>query len=137
MVINCIMGTLKTLTRFKFHKTTNKNKKWFCKSCLQCFSNKNAMTNHKENCLSINGAQSVNLEKELIEFKNYCRQINFPFKIYADFECSLEGVKFMKGSTHKDTIIRFFVVLLTKLFTLIIDLVNRLSFLGVKRLLMN
>ena len=24
--------------RFIFHKTKNKNKKYFCKSCLQCFS---------------------------------------------------------------------------------------------------
>ena len=24
--------------RFMFHKTKNKNKKWFCRSCLQCFS---------------------------------------------------------------------------------------------------
>ena len=24
--------------RFLFHKTKNKDKKWFCRSCLQCFS---------------------------------------------------------------------------------------------------
>ena len=24
--------------RFMFHKTKNKDKKWFCRSCLQCFS---------------------------------------------------------------------------------------------------
>ena len=27
--------------RFMFHKTRNKNKKWFFKICLQCFSNEN------------------------------------------------------------------------------------------------
>ena len=64
---------IKDFDRFMFHKTKNKNKKWFCRSCLQYFSNKYVLTNHKENFLSINGAQSVKLEKGIIEFKNYCR----------------------------------------------------------------
>ena len=42
--------------RFMFHKTKNKNRKYFCKSCLQCFSCKNVLTKHKEVYLSINGA---------------------------------------------------------------------------------
>ena len=29
----------KKFNTLMFHKTNNKNKKWFCKSCLQCFSN--------------------------------------------------------------------------------------------------
>ena len=41
---------------------------------------------HKEDCLSINGKQSVELEKGTIEFKNYFKQISLPFKIHADFE---------------------------------------------------
>ena len=52
--------------RFMFHKTNKKNKKWFCKSCLQCLSIESIMTKHKEDCLSINGKQSVNLEKGII-----------------------------------------------------------------------
>ena len=44
---------IKGFNRFMFHKTKNKNKKWFCKSCLQCFSSKNVLIKHKENCLSI------------------------------------------------------------------------------------
>ena len=31
---------IKDFDRFMFHKTKNKNKKWFCRSCLQCFSSK-------------------------------------------------------------------------------------------------
>ena len=54
-----------------FHKTNNKNKKYFCKSCLQCFSSKNVLTEQNKVCLSINGAQSVRLEEETIEFKGY------------------------------------------------------------------
>ena len=50
--------------RFMLNKTKNKSKKYFCKSCLQCFSSKNVLAKHKEVCLSINGVQSVRLEKE-------------------------------------------------------------------------
>ena len=59
---------IKDFDRFMFHKTKNKNKKYFYKSCLQWFSSKNVLTKHKEACLSINGAQSVRLEKGTIEF---------------------------------------------------------------------
>ena len=79
--------------RFWFHKKKNKNKKWFCRSYLQCFSDKNVLKNHKESYLSINGAQSVKLVKGIIEFKNYCRQIHCQFKIYCDFECNFEWVE--------------------------------------------
>ena len=66
---------IKDFDRFMFHKTKNKNKKYFCKSCLECFSSKNVLTKHKEVCLSINGAQSVRFQKGTIEFKNYFKQI--------------------------------------------------------------
>ena len=45
---------IKDFDRLMFHKTKNKNKKWFCSSCLQCFSSENVLTKHKENCLNIN-----------------------------------------------------------------------------------
>ena len=51
------------------------------------------MTEHKKVCLSINGAQSVRLEKGAIEIKSYFKQIPLPFKIYADFECNLKDVE--------------------------------------------
>ena len=60
---------IKDFNTFMFHKTKNKNKKWFCRSCLQCFSNKNVLIKHNEDCLSINGKQSVNLVKGIIEFE--------------------------------------------------------------------
>ena len=46
---------IKDFDRFMFHKTKNKNKKWFCKSFSQCFSNENVLIKHKEYCLNING----------------------------------------------------------------------------------
>ena len=92
---------IKDFNTFIFHKTKTKNKKWFCRSCLQCFSGKNFLIKHKENCLSINGAQPVDLEKGMIEFKNYFKQLPVPFKIYADFECNLRDVEIYEGSYTK------------------------------------
>ena len=34
---------IKDFNKFMFHKTKNKNKKWFSKSCLQCFSSENVL----------------------------------------------------------------------------------------------
>ena len=95
------------------------------------------LTKHKEVCLSINGAQSVRLEKGTIEFKNYFKQIPVPFKIYADFECNLKSVETYEGSYSKNIKITFLVVLLTSLFVLMINLVKRLFFVEVKMLLLN
>ena len=57
--------------RFIFHKTKSKYKKYFCKGCLQCFSSENVLTEHKEDCLILNGKQSAKLEKGTIDFENY------------------------------------------------------------------
>ena len=93
---------IKDFNRFIFHKTKNKNRKWFCRSCLQCFSSENVLTKHKEDCLSINGAQSVKVEEEgIIEFENHFKQLPAPFKIYADFECNLRDVEIYEGSYTK------------------------------------
>ena len=100
MVINRIMCISKT-NRFMFHKTKNKNKKYFCKSCLQCFSSKNLLTGHKEDCLSINVEQSIRLEKGSIEFKIYFKQTPAPFKIHLDFKPNLEGVEIYEASYLK------------------------------------
>ena len=71
---------IKNFDRFIFHKTNNKNKNWFCRSCLQCFSSESVLIKHTENCLRINGKQSVKLEKRIIEFENYFKQILFLLK---------------------------------------------------------
>ena len=73
-----------------------------CRSCLQCFSNKNVFNNHKENFLCSNGVQPVKLEKGIIEFKNCCRKTHCPFKFYCDFECNLEGAEIYEGSYSKN-----------------------------------
>ena len=74
-----------------FTKQRIKTKKYFCKSCLQCFSSKDVLTEHKEVCMCINGAQSVRSEKGTI----------VPFKVYTHFECNLESVESYEGSYSK------------------------------------
>ena len=83
---------IKDFNRLMFNKTKNKNKKYFCKSCLQCFSSENVLNEHKKDCLLINKEQNVKVEKGFIEFKNYSKQIPVLFKIYADFECILKSI---------------------------------------------
>ena len=95
------------------------------------------LTKHKEDCLSINGKQSVKLEEGIIEFENYSKQIPVPFKIYADFKCNLRDVESYEGSYTKNIKITFLVVLLIKLFVLMIDLLSQLLFIEVKMQLMN
>ena len=92
---------IEEFNRFMFHKTKNKNKKWFCKSCLQRFSSESVLVKHKENCLSINCKQTVKLEKGIIKFENYFKQIPVPSKIYADFEWNLKSVKCNKDFYKK------------------------------------
>ena len=79
------MYVLKILTYLCFTKQKKQKKKWFCKNCLQCFSSEKVLIKHKEDCLSINGMQSVNVEEGTIKFENYFKQVPVPSKIYADF----------------------------------------------------
>ena len=85
-----------------FHKTKNKNKNHFFKSCLQCFGSGSVLAKQKEDCLSINGKKLVKLEQRIIEVKNYFKQIPVPFKIHADFECNLKIVESYEGSYTKN-----------------------------------
>ena len=82
---------IKDFNWLMFNKTKNKNKKYFCKSCLQCFSSEIVLNENKKDCFLINKGENVKLEKAFIEFENFNRQISVPFKIYADFECLLKG----------------------------------------------
>ena len=106
-----IMCTLKILTDScftkQFHETKNKNKKYFCKSCVQCFGSKQVLIKHKEVCLSINGAQFVTLVKGKTEFKNFLNKYQFHLKsililsvILSDRFESYEGSYSKKYQNH-------------------------------------
>ena len=57
---------IKDFNKLMFNKTKHKCKKYFCKSCLQCFSSDKVLIKHKEDCLMINGKQNVKLEQGFI-----------------------------------------------------------------------
>ena len=86
--------------RFIFGITKNKDRKFFCMYCLHHYHTKEALNNHKEVCMVINGVQAVKMpsEKEKwMKFRNYKRQLMAPFVIYADFESIVEKVGNPKG----------------------------------------
>ena len=95
---------IKNFDRFMFHKARNKNIKYFCKSCLQCFSSKNVLNNHKEVSLSINGAQSVRLEKGTVAFKKFLNKYKFYLKfvqILSVNQC-ITSAEIYEGSCSKN-----------------------------------
>ena len=127
---------IRDFDRFMFHKAKNKNKKYSCKSYLQCFSNKKVLNNHKEVCLSINVTKSVRLEKLTIDFENSFKQIQLPFKISSDFECILTSAESYGGfcsKKYQDHIPCSFAFKPV----CVDDLVNQLIFTEVKMLLIN
>ena len=83
---------IKEFNKLMFNKTKHKGKKYFCKSCLQCFISDSMLNEHKKDCLLINRGQNVKIERGFISFKNYSKQIPVPFKIYADSECILKNI---------------------------------------------
>ena len=95
------MCTSKILTDLCFTKQKIKAKNGFVEVVYSAFSRESMLIKLKENRLSINGKQSVILEKGIIEFENHFKQIPVPFKIYADFECNLTGVESYEGSYTK------------------------------------
>ena len=67
---------IKDFNRLLFIKTKHKNKKYFCRCCLQCFTSEKSK-------------QNVKLGKSSMGFKNYSKLLPAPFKFYPDCECIL------------------------------------------------
>ena len=80
-----------------FSRTKHKDKKHHRMSCLQSFTTEEILSNHKKQCLSINGCQAVNYKSGAIKFTNHNKQILILFKIYADTECFLKRVNSYEG----------------------------------------
>ena len=86
---------IKDFNRLMFDITKDRNKKHFCMHCLQHFSSGEVLVKHEEDCIVINGDQTIRMPKEgsYVEFKNYGRRLQVPFVIYADFESLLPSVE--------------------------------------------
>ena len=62
-----------------------KYKKHSCKYCLQCFSSKRDLVEHRKACLKTNGKRIVKLKGDAIKFKYHFKQLAKLFEIHSDF----------------------------------------------------
>ena len=92
---------IKDFNAFMFNQSKHKERKHFCMYCLQCFSSERVLVKHANNCLTINGAQAINMPKQdenILKFNNFHKQLPVPFVIYADFEAITKKVQGCKQS---------------------------------------
>ena len=56
--------------------------------CLRCFCSAEYLENHKEDCMTINGTQKVEMPPPgtKVYFKNHQKQVPVTFAFYVDFE---------------------------------------------------
>ena len=87
---------IKDFNKFMYNQTKHKERKHFCMHCLQCFSSERVLTNHKENCIQVNGTQAIKMpdkNNNILKFNNFHKQLPVPFVIYADFEAIIEKIQ--------------------------------------------
>ena len=94
---------IKDFNKFMFNQTKHEHRKYFCMYCLQCFSREDVLTEHKNNCISINGKQAINMPEkgDKVYFKNNHKQLPTPFVIYADFEALTEKIHGCQPNNEK------------------------------------
>ena len=86
---------IKDFNKFMYNQTKHKERKHFCMHCLQCFSSERVLTDHKENCIQVNGTQAIKMPTKgdnILKFNNFHKQLPVPFVIYADFEAITEKI---------------------------------------------
>ena len=92
---------IKDFNKFMYNQTKHKERKHFCMHCLQCFSSERVLTDHKENCIQVNGTQAIKMpskDNNILKFNNFHKQLAVPFVIYGDFEAIIEKVHGCKPS---------------------------------------
>ena len=94
---------IKDFNKFMYNQTKHEHRKYFCMYCLQCFSREDVLTEHKNNCISINGKQAINMPEkgDKVYFKNHHKQLPVPFVIYADFEALTEKIQGCQPNNEK------------------------------------
>ena len=94
---------IKDFNKFMFRQTKHEHRKHFCMHCLQCFSREDVLTEHKNNCISINGEQAIKMPEkgDKVYFKNHHKQLSVPFVIYADFEAITEKLDSCQPNNEK------------------------------------
>ena len=95
---------IKDFNKFMYNQTKNKERKHFCMHCLQCFSSERVLTDHKENCIQVNGTQAIKMpdkNNNILKFNNFHKQLPVPFVIYADFEAITEKISGCQPNNNK------------------------------------
>ena len=99
----CVL--IKDFNAFMYNQLKRKEREHFCMYCLQCFSFERILANHVNNCLTINGAQAINMPKQgenILKFNNFHKQFPVPFIIYADFKAITKKVQGCKQSEEME-----------------------------------
>ena len=95
---------IKDFDRFMSHQTKHKEKKHFCKRCLQGFSSERVLNDHKDICIILNGTQAVKMpdkNNNTLKYNNFHKQQPIPFVIYADFEAITEKISGCQPNNNK------------------------------------
>ena len=69
---------IKDFNVFMYNQLKHKERKHFCMYCLQCFSSESILVKHANNCLTISGAQAINMPKQgenMLKFNNFYKQL--------------------------------------------------------------
>ena len=95
---------IKDFNKFMYNQTKHKERKHFCMHCLQCFSSERVLTDHKENCMQVNGTQAIKMPAKndnILKFNNFHKQLAVPFVIYSDFEAITEKISGCQPNNDK------------------------------------
>ena len=122
---HCVL--IKDFNSFMYNKTKHNERKHFCMHCLQCFISERVLSDHKDNCITVNGTQAVKMpdkDNNILKFNNFHKEQQVPFVIYADFEAITERylvvnlimINHIQRHTRSiqiaDMVIRLFVVIM-------------------------
>ncbi|XP_058029287.1 uncharacterized protein LOC131193286 [Ahaetulla prasina] len=98
---------VKNLDRFLSHQSKHRERKNFCESCLHCYTRKHLLEAHKPYCRGIGQTAVIEVmpkEDNKLFFRNYHKQLPFPYVIYAGTMALTKPIKGSKPNTTKSNI---------------------------------
>ncbi|XP_046811879.1 uncharacterized protein LOC124421113, partial [Lucilia cuprina] len=92
---------IKSISRLvKSQLTKHCRKVYICNTCLIHFHNEAVLVKHKEECNKM-VTRMPDPGDNILNFKNFKKQMDVPFVVYADFECILESTNVQNSSNVK------------------------------------
>ena len=87
-----------------YNQTLHRDRKHFCRYCLQSLRAAQILNRHVSDYFKINGKQMIKMTKkvEAVKFKNYTSKIKSLFQIYGDLEIILILVPENNGKQNTD-----------------------------------